>query len=85
MTKVVSSVSNGKKFDLQMSLDIKAIGKEKYIRIRYLETGEEELYLKFNSKNQRNLDTEIFFPPDLSLLVIHCCQWVKHQAVRNII
>lgn len=76
MTKVVSSTSNGKRFLLQMSLEIKGISKKKYIRLRHLEKGEEEL--------QRNLDTDFFFP-GLSLLVIHCCQLVKHQAVSNII
>lgn len=84
MTKVVSSTSNGKRFVLQMSLEIKGISKKKYIRLRHLEKGEEELHLKFSSENQRNLDTDFFFP-GLSLLVIHCCQLVKHQAVSNII
>lgn len=37
MTKVVSSASNGKRFALQMSLEIKDMGKKKYIRIRHLE------------------------------------------------
>lgn len=61
MSKMVSSASNRKRFALQMSLEIKGIGKKKYIRIRHLEKGEEELHLKFSSKNQRNLDTDFFF------------------------
>lgn len=60
MTKMVRSVSSRKRFALQMSLEIKSIGKND-IRIRYLEKSEEELPLKFSSKNQKNPDAEFIF------------------------
>lgn len=63
MTTMVRSASNGKRFALQRSLRVKGIGKKKHIRIRHLEKGEEELHLKFSSKNQRNLDADFFFFP----------------------
>lgn len=49
MTKMVRSASNGKRFALQMSLEIKSIDK-RYIQIRHLEKGEKELHLKFSSE-----------------------------------
>lgn len=86
MNNMVSNMSNGKRSSLQMTLVIKGVVKKKYIRIRHSEKRNEELHLKFGSKNHINLDTEFyFFFSDLSLLLIHCCQLVKHQAVSNII
>lgn len=85
MNKMVRNISNGKRSSLQMTLVIKGIVKKKYIRIRHSGKRNKKLHLKFRYKNQRNLDTVFFFFSDLSLLLIHCCQLVKHQAVSNII